>query len=248
MKIFERIIKNEIMLFTQDKIDYHQHGFVGSKSCTSNLVEFCDSLAINMNSRLRTDVIYFDFAKAFDSVNHDIILRKLKMDYGIDGLLLKFIRNYLKDRKQSVVLGNYSSSSKSVLSGVPQGSILGPILFVLFINDLHKGVSEGTNISLYADDTKMWRTISSESDIKALHNDIDLLVNWTKRNLMNFNKYICKLLAIHNSHKMYYIEDIKGGRGSSTLGWPKLSLIFFDRGDCHLVLPDTLYGIKKYCS
>ena len=102
MKIFERIIKNEIMLFTHDKIDYRQHGFVGSKSCTSNLVEFCDSLAINMNSRLRTDVIYFAFAKAFYSVNHDIILRKLKVDYGIDGQLLKFICNYLKDRKQSV--------------------------------------------------------------------------------------------------------------------------------------------------
>ena len=207
-KIVDRINKNKIMLLTRDKIDYRQHGFVGSKSCTSNLVDFCDSLAINMNSRLRTDVIYFDFAKAFDSVNHDIILRKLKNDYGIDGMLLKFICNYLKDRKQSVVLGNHRSSSKSVLSGVPQGSILGPILFVLFINDLHHGISEGTNMSLYADDTKIWRVISSESDIKSLQNDIDTLISWTKRNLMKFNKDKCKVLTVHNSHKIYHIEGV----------------------------------------
>ena len=112
MKICECIIKNEIMLFTRDKIDYRQHGFVGSKSCTTNLVDFCDSLAINMNSRLRTDVSYFDFAKSFDSINHDIIIRKLKVHHGIKGLLLKFIINYLKDREQSIVLGTHRSSSR----------------------------------------------------------------------------------------------------------------------------------------
>jgi hypothetical protein len=96
-----------------------------------------------------SDVVYFDFYKAFDSVNHDLILFKLKNKYGIDGRLLKFIQNYLQGREQSVVLENSASSSKPVLSGVPQGFILGPILFVLFINDLPSGLSQGTELAPY---------------------------------------------------------------------------------------------------
>ena len=112
---------------------------------------------------LSTDVVYFDFSKAFDSVNHDLILGKLKNSYFIDGRLLKFLKNYLCEREQSVVLDGVKSSSKPVLSGVPQGSILGPLLFVLFINDLHEGISTDTHIALYADDTKIWRSIKKRT-------------------------------------------------------------------------------------
>ena len=101
-------------------------------------------MSINDTQTLSTDVIYFDFSKAFDSVNHDLILHKLKYEYAIDGSLLKFLMNYLGEREQSVVLDGIKSSSKPVLSGVPQGSILGPILFVLFINDLPQGVPHET--------------------------------------------------------------------------------------------------------
>ena len=199
MKIFERIIKEELLNHTRSFLDVRQHGFLESKSCTTNMVGFCDNLAMSYNENIRTDVVYFDFAKAFDSVNHDIILSKLKHKYRIDGTLLKFLTNYLQDRKQRVVIGNESSEFKVVESGVPQGSILGPILFVIFINDLPEGLSSGTNISLYADDTKVWREIHSEQDHVILQQDIDYLNNWSLSNKMKFHPGKCKVLSVNSS-------------------------------------------------
>ena len=112
MKVFERIVKDELLKHVGPHLDQRQHGFLGHKSCTTNLVGFCDSLAISLNNQMRSDVVYFDFAKAFDSVNHDIILHKLKHKFNIDGILLKFITNYLKGREQCVVIGNKCSTFK----------------------------------------------------------------------------------------------------------------------------------------
>ena len=200
MKTFERILKQELLFHTAHLLDERQHGFLNNKSCTTNMVNFVDSVVISLNDvdTLSTDIVYFDFSKAFDSVNHDRILKKLKDMYGIDGRLLKFIENYLQGREQSVVIENCISSSKPVLSGVPQGSILGPILFVLFINDLPSGLSPGTNLALYADDTKIWRGISTESDHVILQNDVNYLNEWATLNKMKFHPLKCKVISVHS--------------------------------------------------
>ena len=135
-----------------------------------------------MGSKGQSDVIYFDFAKAFDSVNHDIILNKLRDQFGVYGKMLNFLKNYLRNRKQRVIIQNQFSSYESVGSGVPQGSILGPILFILFINDLVDVLDPRTNILLCADDTKIWCDIFTLDGKLQLQHDINELYNWSLRN------------------------------------------------------------------
>ena len=203
MKVFERILYDELLTRTIDKIDTRQHGFLRNRSCNSNLLLFTESIARSLHEKIGTDVIYFDFAKAFDTVSHDLILNKLKSQYSIDGTLLKFFTEYLRNRKQRVILDNVISESVDVLSGVPQGSILGPLLFVLFINDIYENINKDSNIALFADDTKIWRDINSELDCENLRykyviNDINTLSIWSRNNKMSFHPDKCKALSIYD--------------------------------------------------
>ncbi len=161
MKVFERCVKTALFSVCQDVLDPRQHGFLTNRSCVTQMTPFTHDLASTLNDKSRSDIIYFDFAKAFDSVSHDLILKKLKYEFKIDGLMLKFIKAYLQGRKQQVVVGGHTSTILPVKSGVPQGSILGPLLFVLFINDMFSCVSAETNIALYADDYHVLRPLYS---------------------------------------------------------------------------------------
>ena len=160
-KEMERIMYDELYCRTINLIDNRQHGFLRNKSCVINMNTLVESISTTVMENLPTDIIYFDFAKAFDTVDHDLILNKLKFQYHIDARMLKFFKNYLSNRSQRVVLDNCNSDIISVLSGVPQGSILGRLLFVLFINGIYENIDEDSNINQYADDTKLWRKIAT---------------------------------------------------------------------------------------
>ena len=197
-KVFEKCIRDELFSHCKELIFDSQHGFLPNKSCVTQLLPFSHDVCLGLNFGGLIDVVYFDFAKAFDSVNHDIILHKLKNQFGLDGLMLKFVKEYLRGRKQRVLVNGKFSSTLDVKSGVPQGSILGPLLFVLFINDIHTQVSENTRITLYADDTKMWRHIVTPHDHEILQRDIDALNNWVILIKMKFHPEKCKILSINN--------------------------------------------------
>jgi ribonuclease P/MRP protein subunit RPP40 len=146
------------------------------KSCTTNLLEYLDILTDAIHNGIPVDVLYTDFKKAFDSVSIKKLLSKL-LASGISGILLKWIECFLSNRKQRVVMGDCVTDWIDVLSGVPQGSVLGPILFLIFINDLPERLINDSR--LYADDNKIIAPISSQSDSKVFQNDIKLLDEWS---------------------------------------------------------------------
>ena len=195
MKIFEKCIRDLIFEKCNDKLSPHQHGFLPERSCTTQMIDYTNFLALNLNNKLQTDIVYFDFSNAFGSVSHDVVLQKLKQNFNIDGYLLRFIRNYLKDRKQAVTINSEFSSPLNVQSGVPQGSILGPLLFVLFINDINIVIQKDSNIWLYADDMKLARSIKTMDDHYKLQADINLLIEWSVKNKIRFHPGKCKVLT-----------------------------------------------------
>jgi len=162
-KIFETLVRDRLVkhLEWNSLIRESQHGFRKGRSCLTNLLTFLDKVTGCIDSGNSVDAVFLDFAKAFDKVPHNRLATKLR-SHGIDGKLLCWIMEWLKDRKQRVVIRGTLSDRISVLRGIPQGSVLGPILFLVYINDLDYGVRNW--ILKFADDTKIFSQVSSLKD------------------------------------------------------------------------------------
>ena len=157
-------------------INTSQHGFIKARSCLTNLLCFLEEIKKWVNDGLPVDVVYLDFQKAFDKVPHERSLLKLKA-HGIGNDVINWIEKWLSHRKQRVIVDGEISNWKSVLSGVPHGSVLGPILVLIYINNLEDDIS--SKVLKCADDTKVFRKVTNDPDKQSLQVDLGKLVKWS---------------------------------------------------------------------
>ena len=189
-----------------DLFTNHQHGFIKTKSCVTQLLETIEKWTELLDQGYSVDVIYLDFQKAFDSVPHQRLLKKI-YGYGIRGNLYNWIEDFLTHRRQRVVMNSAKSEWANILSGIPQRSVLGPLLFLLYINDLPSVVR--LYIKIFTDDTKLFSAIKDEYDSEVLQNDLYLLDEWSRTWQINFNTTKCKVLHLgkKNQQEIYLMHE-----------------------------------------
>jgi len=194
-KCLEHIIYSQTMAhFEADNILHDaQHGFRKGRSCESQLILTTHDLARGLDDKSQIDAILLDFSKAFDKVPHRRLLYKLDQ-YGVRGQTLTWISAFFSGRSQRVVCEGYTPPSAAVISGVPQGTVLSPLLFLAYINDLPKCVSSTPR--LFADDCLLYRRINSIEDSELLQQDLDRLQEWEKKWMMSFNPSKCEVLRV----------------------------------------------------
>jgi hypothetical protein len=174
-------------------VEDSQHGFVKGRSCETNLVEFFDYVSQLLDTGICADAIFLDFAKAFDKVPHNRLMEKIRA-LGINGEVANWIERWLAGRKQRLVLDGEASEWKEVVSGVPQGSVLGPVLFLIFIRDLDRALPASVRLRKFADDSKLANKIENEQDAQLLQGALDQLQQWADRWGMQFNHKKCKVM------------------------------------------------------
>ena len=220
VKVLERLIFNKFyaQLESHHILSDAQFGFCVKRSTTSLLLSAVNDWASQLNCRLATHCVFLDFAKAFDSVPHQRLLLKLKA-YGVNGSMLQWFSCFLTTRRQRVIINGCSSEWSPVQSVVPQGSILGPLLFILYIYDLPSTVS--SPMKIFADDVAMYCSVQSPNDSRAFQHDLDLVTTWCSKWQMHLNPSKCELLCISNkrcpvkptycinNHHLQWVSSVK---------------------------------------
>ena len=210
-KILEHIVCKHLL----DHLEHHnllttlQHGFRKAHSCESQLLITLDDLYATFDKKTQTDVGILDFSRAFDTVPYERLLGKLA-HYGIQGRTNSWIRAFLTGRSMSVVVHGESSEPTPILSGVPQGAVVGPLLFLIYINDMPSQVSKGTCIRLFADDCLVYQHIQNVNDQTILQQDLDYLHNRAVRWGMTFNPSKCYIMHITRGRRLYKFYQMCG--------------------------------------
>lgn len=209
-KIFEHIIYSNLVRFLESNSFFHpaQHGFRKHHSCETQLLSFTQKIHVILDARSSADCIFLDLSKAFDKVCHRLLMLKLR-SLNLDSSLLKWIECFVINRHQFVSANHFNSSPAIVASGVPQGSVLGPLLFLIYINDLLNCVS--SPIHLFADDCVVFREIKNGADVNTLQADPDNIATWCDNWRMELNISKCKAMRITRTSTvtpMYFVKGI----------------------------------------
>ena len=195
IKVFEKLVRNHVVkhLETNNLMNPNQHGFRSGRSCLSQLLEHQENIVNELVAGNDVDVVYLDFSKAFDKVDHSVVLKKMSK-LKIGGRVGKWLYSFLTGRTQTVVISGSKSATAPVVSGVPQGTVLGPIIFLILISDIDQDVREAF-ISSFADDTRVGRAVKNAQDAQSLQCALNAIYKWADENNMSFNED--KFEALH---------------------------------------------------
>jgi ribonucleases P/MRP protein subunit RPP40 len=206
-KLMEHILTSEMYAYLDSKSFFvdAQHGFRRRYNCETQLLEFVHSLASSYDASQQSDVIFLDFAKAFDKVCHSILISKV-FQAGIAPKVCTWISDFLRTRKMQVYTEGVLSRPVSVLSGVPQGSVLGPLLFLIYINDLIEVLPDSVKARLYADDCALERIVNCLNDTTVLQTALNCVLEWCEQNRMTLNVSKCKVMTVASTRSPILID------------------------------------------
>ena len=206
-KVFEKEVFRQLYSYLTEGslLSKFQSGFRPKHSTVTALIQMCDEWLENMDNGKLNGVVFLDIKKAFDSINHHILLNKMNEQFGIFGMELKWFESYLLNREQQCCINGELSSNKVITCGVPQGSILGPLLFLLYINDLPDCL-KSTTPGMYADDTQIFSSSNNANELVVrLNSDLAHVCNWLKENRLQMHPSKCKMMFIGSP---YHINNI----------------------------------------
>ena len=208
----EAIIRDHVLKFltANQLLSEKQYGFMKGRSTVTQLLKVMDDWTRWLENGGQIDVVYTDLEKAFDKVPHKMLIAKLKT-LKLSESVIKWIESFLMNRRQRVKINDSMSRWTPVVSGIPQGTVLGPLLFIIYINDIVSFCQSGSHLFLYADDAKIFRYIENENDYFKLQADIHDIVRWINKALLKLNINKCKIVSFGRnvSDYEYEIDNIK---------------------------------------